>query len=299
MERTTRSPASGRSATSPCRRIGHAARSSSTTTALGTYTNLASSGSSTPPDNNSTNNSGDATVTVRTGNADLYIAKGVFPQVALVGDEIVYQVEVGNKGPDTARGVVRHRRRPRRRRPQHARSSRTSSTTTGTITFDPDGTIRWDVGDLAVNQTEQATIYAVLRDPRHEGQHVDRRCARMSSIRHPDDNSDTAQLVADPRPVDIGVTKTSTERAAPMRPYRSARTSPSRSPPQTAGRTGATNVIFDDVLDPAFTIVSSRHRRARPSMRRRGPGRCRRWRSTRRSRSRSSPPPPRPANTAT
>ena len=177
-----------------------------TATALGTYTNLASLRSSTPPDNNSTNNSGNATVNVRNSNADLYIAKGVFPQVALVGDEVVYQVEVGNKGPDTARGVFVTDFGPA--------GVDLSSTvvpnvtaTTGTITFDPDGTIRWDVGELAPNQTEQATIYAVLLTA---GTKVNTSIVDAPNVIDPtpDDNRDTAQLVADPRPVDIGVTKT-------------------------------------------------------------------------------------------
>ena len=76
----------------------------------------------------------------------------------------MYQLQIGNHGPESAHGVVVTDIAPS--------GIELSSTvipnvvvSTGTITFDPDGTIRWEVGDLAVDHPETATIYAVLRTP--------------------------------------------------------------------------------------------------------------------------------------
>ena len=37
--------------------------------------------------------------------ADLAIVKGVFPQEAVVGDTVTYQIEVTNRGPDPVHDV--------------------------------------------------------------------------------------------------------------------------------------------------------------------------------------------------
>ncbi len=71
--------------------------------AIGTYVNLASlTGTPTPPDSNPTNNSDSANLSVVPPVADLAIVKAVFPQNVAVGDEVTYQLQASNLGPDTA-----------------------------------------------------------------------------------------------------------------------------------------------------------------------------------------------------
>src|SRR4051794_27234988 len=132
-----------------------------TTTELGTYTNLISLQASTPDDNNSANNSASASINVRAREADVYISKEVFPQTALVGDEVVYQIEVGNKGPESVHGAFVTDAAP----PGIDLSSTVSPNivvSKGTLTINPDDTIRWDVGDLAVGEIARASVFAVL-----------------------------------------------------------------------------------------------------------------------------------------
>jgi len=167
-----------------------------TTTELGTYTNLISLRASTPADNNSANNSASASINVRARNADLYIIKGVFPQQALVGDEVVYQIEVGNKGPESVLGAFVTDVAPA--------GVDLSSTVNpnvviskGAISFNADGTIRWDVGDLAVGEIERATVYAVLLTP---GTKVNTSTIDAPNLIDPSphDNSNTAVGVRPP-----------------------------------------------------------------------------------------------------
>lgn len=227
-----------------------------TATALGTYTNLASLRASTPADNNSSNNSGSATVTVRSRSADLYIVKAVFPDVALVGDEVVYQIEVGNKGPDPVQDAFVKDFAP----VGIALSSTVTPNvvvSTGSIVFDPDGSVRWDVGDLAPNQIERATVYAVLQTP---GTKINTSVVDAPNLIDPEpgDNSNTAQLTADPRPVDVAVTKSAAARstsdlaAVPLGDDVTFTITAVNNGPNEA-----TNVVFDELLDPALSFVSA------------------------------------------
>src|SRR5207253_11327647 len=134
------------------------------TTELGTYTNLIALQASTPTDNNSANNSASASINVRARTADLFITKAVFPQQALVGEEVVYQLEVGNKGPESVHGAFVVDAAP----PGIDLSSTVSPNivvSKGVLTINPDNTVRWDVGDLAVGETARASVFAVLVTP--------------------------------------------------------------------------------------------------------------------------------------
>jgi uncharacterized repeat protein (TIGR01451 family) len=225
-----------------------------TTTALGTYTNLVALQSSTPADNDATNNSASATVIVRARRADLYITKGVFPETALVGDEVVYQITVGNKGPETVHGAFVSDTAP----PGIDLSSTIDPNivvTTGTLTINPDGSIRWDVGDLAVDEIAQATVYAVLLAP---GTKVNTSTIDAPNLidTNPADNSDTAQLVSDPRPVDIAVTKTVVaDSGAPIDAVPLGDAVTFSVEVGNNGPNQATNVVLQDLIDPSLGIM--------------------------------------------
>jgi len=226
-----------------------------TTTALGTYTNEVALQSSTPSDNNSSNNQAIASISVRARSADLYITKAVFPQTALVGDEVVYQISVGNKGPESAHGVFVTDAAP----PGVDLSATVDPNivvTKGALTINPDGSIRWDVGDLAVNEIQQATVYAVLLAP---GTKVNTSTIDAPQLidPNPDDNSETAKLVADPRPVDIAVTKTAVANSgAPIDAVPLGQDVTFTVTAVNHGPNQATTVVFQDLIDPSLSIVS-------------------------------------------
>lgn len=227
-----------------------------TTSQLGTFTNLVSLQSSTPVDSNPANNSSSASIIVRARSADLYLTKGVFPQAALVGDEVVYQIVVGNKGPESIQNAVVTDSAP----PGVELSTTVTPnvvTTKGVVTFDPDGSIRWAVGDLAVGETAQLTLHAVLRTP---GTKVNTSMISAPEVIDPtpEDNSDTAQLVSDLRPVDVAVTKTVVANTgAPIDAVPLGQNVTFTVGVRNNGPDEATNVVLQDLIDPTLVVVSS------------------------------------------
>ena len=174
------------------RRNGDATPSSSPLRSSGRTPTSSPSTTSTPTDNNSANNSGNATLTCVPRDADLYVKKAVFPQQALVGDQVTYQVEIGNKGPDAVHGRVRHRHRAAR--PGLSATDPPNSSAPGTLTFGPDNDIRWDVGTMAFGATEQATIYAVVDTPGPRSTPTKIDAPEPRSTRRRTDNISTASL---------------------------------------------------------------------------------------------------------
>ena len=231
----------------------------------GTFTNAASLATVTPTDANAANNSASATVTVRTPIADLAIVKGVFPQEAVVGETVTYQIEVTNRGPDPVLDVYVTDLGP------EGITVLGTAATQGTVN---QAKHRWDVGTLPRDGTARLTVTARLDTP---GTKVDVVVVDAPLLLDPDptDNQSTATLTTLAPAVDVGLTKTvarftgtgsvgnipigqdavftltATNRAVPGQPA-----------------TTATDVVFTDVLEPGLDFVElGRGRCLRPRRR--------------------------------
>ena len=139
-----------------------------------------------------------ASIDVRAPVADLSIVKEVFPQTAVVGDTVTYQLVVSNQGPDTVRNVYVTDVGP------GGVTILTATATQGTI--DP-AVPRWDVGTLASGDSAQATVTV----------RVDTAGTKVNTVvvdapllvdPNPEDNSSSATLTTLAPAVDVGVTKT-------------------------------------------------------------------------------------------
>ncbi|WP_419817679.1 DUF7507 domain-containing protein [Glaciibacter flavus] len=163
----------------------------------GNFTNLAATtGASTPPDPNPSNNSDFATLNVRPPVADLAVVKTPFPQSAVVGDTITYQLTASNLGPDAAPGVFVTDVWP-------AGVKVVSVLPADKITAD--GT-SWNVGLLNPGQTASATITALLTD---SGTQVNTATISSSVVidPNPSNNSSSGTVTSAQPTLDIGVTK--------------------------------------------------------------------------------------------
>ena len=223
-----------------------------TASQIGTFTNLAGLAAVTPFDSNPNNNTDLANLTVRAPNADLSVVKQVFPQQALVGDEVTYQVVVLNKGPEPVLGVV-----VTDVGPEGVSLSEITPPVVTKGTFDPDA-LRWDVGSLAVGEEQRATVTARLDTPGTKVNTVTVTAPDLSDPT-PENNTSTATLTSDLRPVDVGVIKTVTvDSGEPVDavPLGETVTFAIEARNLTAAN-AATNVVLTDILDPTLTVVSS------------------------------------------
>ncbi len=226
-----------------------------TSTQIGSYTNNVALLSSVPDDNNPGNNDASASLTVRAVNADLYVSKGVLPEFAEIGDQVVYQVEVGNKGPEAVQGVFAIDSAP----PGLELSPTDPPVASkGTFTVGPGNDLRWDIGTLAVNETQRLTVFAVV-DTAGTKVNTTKVDAPDLDDPTPQDNVATATLTTDLRPVDVGVTKSVTANSgAPIdrvplgQTVTFAITATNHDTVNTA-----TNVVFQDLLDSPLVVVSS------------------------------------------
>ena len=153
------------------------------TTTTGTFTNAASLATVTPTDANAANNSASATVTVRTPLADLAVVKGVFPQEAVVGEIVTYQIEVTNRGPDPVPDVYVTDLGP------DGITVLDTVATQGTVN---QAEHRWDVGTLARDGTARS------RSP--PGSTPPARRSISSSSTHPSFWTPTPPTTSRPRP---------------------------------------------------------------------------------------------------
>ena len=224
-----------------------------TTTGTGTFTNIATLDNVSPTDTNQANNSANAAIVVRAPIADLSIVKGVFPQTAVVGDTVTYQVSVLNHGPDTVQDVYVDDVGP------GGITILNATATQGTIDA---AAHRWTIGTLASGDSVQATITARL-DTAGTKVNVVTVDAPLLSDPTPDNNQSTATLTTLAPAVDIGVTKTaavvgrgnlaSVPLGGQVEFTITATNNPVGGQPATTG----TNVVFADVLEPGLTFVSS------------------------------------------
>ncbi len=219
----------------------------------GTFTNVATLATVAPSDTNPRNNTDVAALKVHAPVADLSIAKGVFPQTAVVGDTVTYQVVVTNKGPDTVRDVYVTDDGP------SGITVLSATATHGTIDTSAH---RWEIGTLASGDTAQATITARLTTP---GTKVNTVVvdAPLLADPTPQDNESTATLTTLSPLVDVGVTKTVAAVAGgstsevPLGQQVRFTVTATNSAVTGAPPTTATNVVFNDVIEPGLTFVSA------------------------------------------
>lgn len=221
-------------------------------TLIDTYTNLAviRPGAS-PRDPNPSNDSASATLVVRAPIADLSVVKNVFPQSAVVGDTVTYQVVASNLGPEPAAGAYVDDVFP------------AGVTVTGTTvdrgSIDP-VTGRWVIGPLAPGDIVHAKLTATVTAA---GTQVNTATINDPSVSDPDEdnNSSSATLTTGQPTVDVGVTKSLTIlRGAPVTrvPLDSVVefTLEATNHPLTVPAT-ATNVLLVDRLPANLTFVSA------------------------------------------
>ncbi|MFF1633257.1 hypothetical protein [Leifsonia sp. NPDC058248] len=169
-----------------------------TTTIVDTSTNLAViRAGSTPPDPNPSNNSSTADLVVRPPIADLTIVKNVFPQTAVVGDTVTYQLAASNNGPEAVTGAFVDDLLPP--------GITATAVTVDRGTYDL-ATGRWTIGALAPGETLKAIVTATVDDA---GTQVNTATMRDPIVTDPneDNNSSSATVTTAQPTVDIGVTK--------------------------------------------------------------------------------------------
>ncbi|WP_154794563.1 DUF7507 domain-containing protein [Occultella kanbiaonis] len=220
---------------------------------LGRYTNIASLDTVSPGDTNPGNNQADATVTVRAPIADLAIAKGVLPEEAFVGDTVTYSATVTNLGPETVHDVFVTDSGPDGITVVDAEADQ------GTIDA---GATRWDIGTLAPGATAIAIITATVDAP---GTHVNTATVDSPSLLDPtpENNVDSATVVTDVAPLDIGVEKSvvvdsgEPDDAVPLGETVTFTLSATNFDDPAAPGALATNVILTDILPTGLTWVST------------------------------------------
>lgn len=216
--------------------------------ALGEYRNTARLDSVAPTDTNPSNDQDSAGFLVRPPIADLIVIKGVLPETAFVDDQVLYSVTATNAGPETVEGVF--------------------VTDTGSEGVAPDAVVevdqgevdlatgRWDIGILGPNESVRLLYSATVTA---EGTHVNTATvdAPVHSDPTPDNNIDTATLVTDVAPLDIGVTKTVDDETPVLGQPVTFTVSATHTPDPADPDRVATNVVFSDLLPEGLTFVSS------------------------------------------
>lgn len=216
--------------------------------ALGEYRNTARLDSVAPEDTNPSNDQDSAVFLVRPPIADLVVIKGVLPETAFVDDQVLYSVTVTNAGPETVEGVF--------------------VTDTGSDGVEPDAVVeigqgevdlatgRWDIGTLQPGQSVRLLYSATVTA---EGTHVNTATvdAPVHSDPTPDNNIDTATLVTDVAPLDIGVTKTVDDDTPVLGQPVTFTVSATHTPDPADPDRVATNVVFSDLLPDGLTFVAS------------------------------------------
>ncbi|MGC5223377.1 DUF7507 domain-containing protein [Micromonospora sp. DT81.3] len=220
--------------------------------ALGTYVNLASlTGIPIPPDSNPTNNSDSATLSVVHPVADLAVVKAVFPQVVTVGDEVTYQLQASNLGPETALQVVVTDVFPT------GVTVLSATASAGTITADA-GT--WTIGTITPGQQNvTATVTATIDEP---GTLVNTATIGSPVVDDPDpsNNSSSATVTSAEPELDIAVEKSVTvpsgasPDAVPVGEQVEFTITAENIPDPTAAT--ATEVVLTDELPAGLTYVS-------------------------------------------
>ncbi|WP_166644434.1 DUF11 domain-containing protein [Microbacterium sp. BK668] len=220
---------------------------------LGSYVNLAAlTGDPVPPDSNPSNNSDSATLEVVPGVADLAVVKSAFPQTVVVGDEVTYQLQASNLGPDTAFEVRVVDLFP----PGAVVLS--ASASTGTIS--PDGGT-WTIGTMAPGQQDVTATVTARIDT--SGSLVNTATIGSPVVDDPDpsNNSSSATVTSGQPEIDIAVGKTVTvpsgasPDAVPLGEQVEFTLTAENTPgPTTAA---ATEVVLTDLLPDGLTFVST------------------------------------------
>lgn len=223
-----------------------------TATIIDTYTNLAvlRPGSS-PADPNPSNNSDSADLAVRAPVADLSVVKNVFPQTAVVGDTVTFNLTASNLGPESADGVFVDDQIPP--------GFTVTNVTVDRGTYDP-ATGRWTIGTLAPGDAIRAIVTATVEA---SGTHVNTATIRAPGITDPneDNNSSSATVTSAQPTVDIGVTKAvtllsrGTSGRLPLDSVAEFTLTATNNPLSTPATT--TNVILRDQLPSNLTFVSA------------------------------------------
>ena len=224
------------------------------TTTPGTFTNVIALATVSPVDVDPANNSASAAVTVRTPIADLAIVKGVFPQEAIVGDTVTYQVDVVNRGPDPVVGAYVTDVGP------GGVTVLATSPSQGTVDVDA---ARWDVGTLASGGTAHLTVTARL-DTTGTKVNVVTVDAPLLLDPNPSDNESSATLTTLAPAVDVGVTKSvarfggvGSVSNVPIGQDAVFTITATNNPVAGQPATTATDVVFSDILEDGMTFVSS------------------------------------------
>ncbi|WP_345800717.1 hypothetical protein AAIB33_14745 [Microbacterium sp. AZCO] len=222
-----------------------------TASTLGTYTNLAAlAGIPSPADINSANNASSASIEVVLPTSDLAVVKGAFPNSAVVGEDVTYQLTASNLGPDAASNVTVTDLFP----PGITVLSATA--TRGNISAD--GTT-WTIGSLGVGeQGVTATVTARIDAP---GTQVNTATIDSAQVIDPDEsnNSSSAAVVSGEPDLDIAVGKSVSvpSGASPNAVPLGEDVVFTLTAANDAGGVAATDLVVTDQLPAGFTFVSS------------------------------------------
>lgn len=221
--------------------------------ALGSYVNLAAlTGNPTPPDNNSANNADSASITVVHAVADLAVVKTAFPQQVTLGQEVTYQLQASNLGPDTAFDVVVDDLIPA--------GVTVLEATTSTGTISADGTT-WTIGTLTPGQ--EAVTATVTARIDQVGTLVNTATIGSPVVDDPDptNNSSAATVTSSEPELDIAVGKSvvvpsgADPGAVPIGEQVEFTITAENIPGPTAD--DATEVVLTDALPDGLEFVSS------------------------------------------
>ncbi len=213
--------------------------------AVSTVLNTAALAASTPVDTNDLNNVDSAAVQIVAPRSDLAVTKTVSPGEAQVGDLVTYVVTAFNNGPDGAHDVV-------------VRELGTAppgleivSVTATAGTFD-ENALEWTVGTLdsgAPAEILTATVRVTTAGTTGNTVVIE---APGIIDPDPDNNVDSAALVAAALPLDISVTKTA---AAPV--VQRGQTFVFTVGAVNSGPNAASGLVLRDGLPPGFEFVSA------------------------------------------